>query len=210
MAVSPFSRSATIKGGQAGAREPTFTVPTAPPQTLAPRRSIPLIWYQSRARRLLRSRGRRRRKKEKEERKKREGVVGLRPYLDLLAPSAADPRVVDLWAARVEPDHRSSACGRALDLAPQRPPRRGERTRRSTAEATRRWRVHPTVSAHTGEGPGRRLRLALSAAARRSLGVAAAARERERRKREMRLGFARRSWSAVLFGREPRAALGLR
>jgi hypothetical protein len=34
MAVSPLSRSATIKGGQAGAREPTFTVPTVPPQTL--------------------------------------------------------------------------------------------------------------------------------------------------------------------------------
>jgi hypothetical protein len=35
MVVDPFSRSATIKGGQAGAREPTFTVPTVPPQTLA-------------------------------------------------------------------------------------------------------------------------------------------------------------------------------
>jgi hypothetical protein len=34
MAVGPLSRSATIKGGQAGAREPTFTVPTVPPQTL--------------------------------------------------------------------------------------------------------------------------------------------------------------------------------
>jgi hypothetical protein len=54
---------------------------------------------------------------ERKRKKKREGVVGLRPYLDLLAPSAADPRVVDLRAARVEPDHRSSACGRALDLA---------------------------------------------------------------------------------------------
>jgi hypothetical protein len=56
---------------------------------------------------------------EEEERKKKggEGGVGLRPYLDLLAPTAADPRVVDLRAARVEPDHRSSACGRALDLA---------------------------------------------------------------------------------------------
>jgi hypothetical protein len=54
-----------------------------------------------------------------EEEKKRggEGGVGLRPYLDLLTPSAADPRVVDLRAARVEPDHRSSVCGRALDLA---------------------------------------------------------------------------------------------
>jgi hypothetical protein len=35
MAVSPLSRSATIKEGQAGAREPTFAVPTVPPQTLA-------------------------------------------------------------------------------------------------------------------------------------------------------------------------------
>jgi hypothetical protein len=35
MVVGPLSRSATIKGGQAGAREPTFTVPTVPPQTLA-------------------------------------------------------------------------------------------------------------------------------------------------------------------------------
>jgi hypothetical protein len=35
MAVGPISRSATIKGGHAGAREPTFTVPTVPPQTLA-------------------------------------------------------------------------------------------------------------------------------------------------------------------------------
>jgi hypothetical protein len=46
-----------------------------------------------------------------------EGGVGLRPYLDLLAPLAADPRVVDLRAARVEPDHRSSACGQARELA---------------------------------------------------------------------------------------------
>jgi hypothetical protein len=34
MTVDPLSCSATIKGGQAGAREPTFTVPTVPPQTL--------------------------------------------------------------------------------------------------------------------------------------------------------------------------------
>jgi hypothetical protein len=34
MTVGPLSRSATIKGGQAGAREPTFAVPTVPPQTL--------------------------------------------------------------------------------------------------------------------------------------------------------------------------------
>jgi hypothetical protein len=53
---------------------------------------------------------------ERKRKKKGEGVVGLRPYLDLLAPSAADPRVVDLRAAWVEPDHCSSACGRALDL----------------------------------------------------------------------------------------------
>jgi hypothetical protein len=35
MAVGPLLRSATIKGGHAGARERTFTVPTVPPQTLA-------------------------------------------------------------------------------------------------------------------------------------------------------------------------------
>jgi hypothetical protein len=34
MAVGHISHSATIKGGQAGAREPTFVVPTVPPQTL--------------------------------------------------------------------------------------------------------------------------------------------------------------------------------
>jgi hypothetical protein len=177
---------------------------------------IPYIWYQSRARRLIRGRGRGRRKKKKKKKRGGEGSVGLRPYLDLLVPSAADPRVMDLWAAWVEPDHRWSACGRALDLvgAPlvdlrrtsTEPPLVG----RSATEATRRWRVHPTVSAHTGEGLGRRLGCALSDAARRSLGVAAATRERERRKREMRLGFAQRSRSAVLFSRKPRAAVGLR
>jgi hypothetical protein len=34
MSVGPLSRSATIKGVQAGAREPTFTVLTVPSQTL--------------------------------------------------------------------------------------------------------------------------------------------------------------------------------
>jgi hypothetical protein len=34
MAVDPLSCSATIKGGQAGARESMFIVPTVPPQTL--------------------------------------------------------------------------------------------------------------------------------------------------------------------------------
>jgi hypothetical protein len=129
---------------------------------------------------------------EEEERKKRRRwrsrVLSL-TWIFSQSPSAADPRVMDLRAARVEPDHRSSACGRALDLAgapivdlrrtSTEPPLIG----RSAAEATRRWRVHPTVSAHTGEGLGRRLGRALSDAAR-SLGVAAAARERERRKRE--------------------------
>jgi hypothetical protein len=32
------------------------------------------------------------------------------------SPSAADPRVVDLRAARVESDHSESACGRVQDL----------------------------------------------------------------------------------------------
>jgi hypothetical protein len=54
---------------------------------------------------------------EEERKKKRKGGVGLRPYLDLLAPSVADPRVMDLRAAQVEPDHRPSTCGRAQDLA---------------------------------------------------------------------------------------------
>jgi hypothetical protein len=35
MAVDPLSHSATIKEGHVGAREPTFTVPTVHPQTLA-------------------------------------------------------------------------------------------------------------------------------------------------------------------------------
>jgi hypothetical protein len=35
VAMGPLSRSATIKGGQARARELTFAVPTMPPQTLA-------------------------------------------------------------------------------------------------------------------------------------------------------------------------------
>jgi hypothetical protein len=34
MAVGPLSRSATIKGRQAGAWEPRFAVPSVPPQTL--------------------------------------------------------------------------------------------------------------------------------------------------------------------------------
>jgi hypothetical protein len=37
VAVDPLSRSAILKGGHAGAREPTFTVSTVPPQTLANR-----------------------------------------------------------------------------------------------------------------------------------------------------------------------------
>jgi hypothetical protein len=35
MTVDPLSRSATIKRGHVGAQEPTFTVPTVPPQILA-------------------------------------------------------------------------------------------------------------------------------------------------------------------------------
>jgi hypothetical protein len=56
---------------------------------------------------------------EEEERKKeKKGGVGLRPYLvSSQSPSAADPRVMDLRAAQVEPNHCSSACGRAQDLA---------------------------------------------------------------------------------------------
>jgi hypothetical protein len=37
VAVGPLSRSTILKGGHAGAREPTFTVSTVPPQTLANR-----------------------------------------------------------------------------------------------------------------------------------------------------------------------------
>jgi hypothetical protein len=93
-------------------------------------------------------------------------------WISSQSPSATDPRVVDQRAARVEPDHRSSVCGRVLDLvgAPlvdlrrtsTEPPLIG----RSAAEATRRWRVHPTVSVHTGEGLGRRLGRALFGVAR--------------------------------------------
>jgi hypothetical protein len=39
-----------------------------------------------------------------------------------------------------------------LDGADTRAPRRCTRTRRDAVEATRWWRVHPTVGAHTGEG----------------------------------------------------------
>jgi hypothetical protein len=35
MTVDPLSRSVILKGGHVGAREPTFTVSTVPPQTLA-------------------------------------------------------------------------------------------------------------------------------------------------------------------------------
>jgi hypothetical protein len=154
---------------------------------------------------------------EEEERKKKRGGVGLRPYLvSSQSPSAADPRVVDLWAARVERDHHSSTCSQAQDLTDvplvdlRRTSTEPLLVGRSAAEATRQWCVHPTVSAHIGEGLGRRLGRALSGAAHRSLGVAAAARERERRKSEMRLGFARWSRSAVLFDRKPRAAIGLK
>jgi hypothetical protein len=35
MTVGLLLRSVILKGGHAGAREPTFTVPTVPPQTLA-------------------------------------------------------------------------------------------------------------------------------------------------------------------------------
>jgi hypothetical protein len=86
---------------------------------------------------------------------------------------------------------RRSSSGSASTMSRRSPPCRGERPRRSAAEATRRWRVHPTVSAHTGEGLGRRLRLALSTAARRPLVSLAAAHERERGRGRMRLGFAR-------------------
>jgi hypothetical protein len=55
---------------------------------------------------------------EEEEREKIEGGVGLRPYhVSSQSSSTADQWVVDLWAARVEPNHRSSVCGRAQDLA---------------------------------------------------------------------------------------------
>jgi hypothetical protein len=50
-------------------------------------------------------------RKKKKEKKNRGGLGFTR--ISSVPPSAVDPRVVDL---RVEPDHRSSACGRARDL----------------------------------------------------------------------------------------------
>jgi hypothetical protein len=105
---------------------------------------------------------------------------------------------------------RRSSSGSASMTSRRSPPRRGERTRRSAAEATRRWRVHPTVSAHTGEGLGRRLGLALSAAAHRPLVSLAAARERERGGTKNEARVCARPASAVLFGRESCAAVGFR
>jgi hypothetical protein len=65
-------------------------------------------------------------------------------------------------------------------------PRRCKRTRRGATEATRCWRVHPTVGTHTSEG----LKAAPRARSlsRRSESLAAA-RERERRRNRMRLGL---------------------
>jgi hypothetical protein len=62
------------------------------------------------------------------------------------------PPLVGVWSG----PRRRTSCGSALVLRHQRsrrsPPHRCERTRRDATEATRRWRVHPTVGAHTGEG----------------------------------------------------------
>jgi hypothetical protein len=89
------------------------------------------------------------------------------------------------------------------------PPHRGERTRRSAIEATRRWRAHPTVSTHTGEGLKAAPRAHLSGAAHRSLGVARyGAREGAEERNEARVCATPEN--AVLFGREPRATVGLR
>jgi phosphate uptake regulator len=57
-------------------------------------------------------RKKRRKKKKRKGKQRRLGFtrISSRP------PSAADPRVVDLRVERVEPDHRSSACGQARDL----------------------------------------------------------------------------------------------
>jgi hypothetical protein len=87
------------------------------PSDLAPRVSLPTFGVRAGLGGLSVAGVEEEERKRKKKEKKREGVVGLRPYLDLLAPSAADPRVVDLRAERVEPDHRSSVCGWALDLA---------------------------------------------------------------------------------------------
>jgi hypothetical protein len=76
-------------------------------------------WHQSQARLLLRDRGRRRekRKGKRKERKKIQRRLGLGfTRISSRPPSAGDPRVMDLRVARVEPDHRSSAYGRARDL----------------------------------------------------------------------------------------------
>jgi hypothetical protein len=55
--------------------------------------------------------------KEKKNRKIKGEELGLGfTRVSSAPPPAADPRVVDLRVARVEPDHRSSAGGRARDL----------------------------------------------------------------------------------------------
>jgi hypothetical protein len=87
------------------------------PSNLAPRVSLPTFGTRAGLDGLSVAGVEEEERKRKKKEKKREGVVGLRPYLDLLATSAVDPWVVDLRAARVEPDHSSLACGRALDLA---------------------------------------------------------------------------------------------
>jgi hypothetical protein len=58
------------------------------------------------------------RKEKKKKKKRKERGVGFLTRISSRPPSASDPRVVvDLRDARVEPDHCSSVCGRARDLA---------------------------------------------------------------------------------------------
>jgi hypothetical protein len=65
-------------------------------------------------------------------------------------------------------------------------PRRCEQTRRGATKATRRWRVHPTVGAHIGEGHKAAPRARSLSRRSESLTVA---REREQRRNKMRLGL---------------------
>jgi hypothetical protein len=145
---------------------------------------------------------------EEEERKKKRGRSRAKALPRLLAVTVGRrstgrgsagyagrtrPPLVGMWSG--PRSCRRSSFGSASAMRPRRsrrlPPHRGERTRRSAAEATRRWRVHPTVRGSGGASGS--LSPSLLVGRSESLVVA---RERERGRERMRLGFARgrRAW----------------